>query len=380
MKILWTISNWKRTGPVEPSLDLAAAFAAAGHDVRVVLGRPPAGASPFAADAAKARGLPVEDPGAYLAKHRHPIRDFRDAGKMRRYLSASAPDLAVSTLRNDHRLVLRSRAAGRPPVARLWFGDGTSDVAAGEAAALRGTELVVAMGADAHQRLLRAGVDAGRVLQIHPPLDVAGLERRVDRAFDVRSRFEVPAGAFLFGIVARLQTHRRFELLWEAAAKLVSEGIDFHLLVIGRGTHAESVARAPIEAAGLGDSVTLTGYLEGAEYASTLAGLDAQVFLVPGSDPTCRALREGMALGVPSVTTRRGLLPEIVAEGETGVLCDESADALAAGMKRLAASRDEARQLGAAAARRADERYDVRHAVGSITERLRTTDVADRDA
>ena len=28
MKLLWTISNWKRTGPVEPSLDLAKAVGA----------------------------------------------------------------------------------------------------------------------------------------------------------------------------------------------------------------------------------------------------------------------------------------------------------------------------------------------------------------
>ena len=40
MKILWALSNWKRTGPVEPSLDLAAAMSRRGHEVLVVTGRP----------------------------------------------------------------------------------------------------------------------------------------------------------------------------------------------------------------------------------------------------------------------------------------------------------------------------------------------------
>src|SRR5207248_5153713 len=32
VRILWALSNWKRTGPVEPSLDLAAALARRGHE------------------------------------------------------------------------------------------------------------------------------------------------------------------------------------------------------------------------------------------------------------------------------------------------------------------------------------------------------------
>ena len=52
MKLLWTVSNWKRTGPLEPSLDLAAAMAARGHDVEVAVGRAPRRSDDEAAECA----------------------------------------------------------------------------------------------------------------------------------------------------------------------------------------------------------------------------------------------------------------------------------------------------------------------------------------
>jgi glycosyltransferase involved in cell wall biosynthesis len=111
---------------------------------------------------------------------------------------------------------------------------------------------------------------------------------------------------------------------------------------------------------GLQPAVEFAGYLEGAAYVRALAGLDAQLLLVPGSDPTCRALREGMALAVPSIAFPRGQLPEIVQDGETGLLSPESAEGLAHTMRRLATEPALASRLGAAARTRAAAQYDAR--------------------
>src|SRR5690606_29367493 len=60
------------------------------------------------------------------------------------------------------------------------------------------------------------------------------------------------------------------------------------------------------------------------------------VFLVPGSDGTCRALREAMSLGLPIVATPRGMLPDLLGEhpllpdsGPAGWIRPEKADAIA---------------------------------------------------
>ncbi|MFV1959972.1 MAG: hypothetical protein ACC662_11245, partial [Planctomycetota bacterium] len=78
MKILWTLSNWKWTGPVAPSLDLASAVARAGHDVRVEVGRAPSWEHPEAGILREERGLRAAGVAARLHKHAFVLRDLPD--------------------------------------------------------------------------------------------------------------------------------------------------------------------------------------------------------------------------------------------------------------------------------------------------------------
>jgi glycosyltransferase involved in cell wall biosynthesis len=356
VRILWTVANWKRTGPVEPSLDLAAAVAARGHEVLVATGRPVGTAPDEGLFACAARGLARLDLGLRLSKHRSPLSDLRDAARLADHLRAIRPDVVTTTLPNDHRTV--AAAVGRSgldvPVLRLWFADGGVRPRPREAARLRAAAAVLPFGEGPARALAAAGVAADRIVRIDPPLDVERLRRVAPAREEVRARHGAGPGTLLAGVVARVQTHRRFELLWEAAALLRERGIPLRLLVVGRGTRFDEVAAGPVARAGLDGVVAFTGYLRGDAYVRTLSALDAQVFLVPGSDPTCRALREGMALGVPSVATRRGLLPEIVGDGETGLLVEESPDSLASALARLAGDAGLRARLSEGAARRAD--------------------------
>jgi len=94
------------------------------------------------------------------------------------------------------------------------------------------------------------------------------------------------------------------------------------------------------------------GYRAG-DYADVLRAIDVFTFLVPGSDGTCRALLEAAACGIPAVTTRRGALAEIVVDGETGALADETPASLAAAWEGLLADPARRAALGAAASQRA---------------------------
>jgi glycosyltransferase involved in cell wall biosynthesis len=128
------------------------------------------------------------------------------------------------------------------------------------------------------------------------------------------------------------------------------------LLVIGRGTHIQETAVAPAERLGIADRVVFAGY-RGEDYIDVLRCADVFTFLVPGSDGGCRALLEATACGIPAVTTRRGALPEIVDDGTTGLLVDETPASLAAGLEALLCDAQRRARFGAAARQRAEAHF-----------------------
>ncbi|MDA1195833.1 MAG: glycosyltransferase, partial [Planctomycetota bacterium] len=145
MKLLWTISNWKRTGPLEPSLDLAAACVAAGHDVHVAVGRAPDDRPDRADRCVIERGLKLAITGATLSKHSAPLRNWRDARRLAHWIEAERPGAIVATQRNDH--VLALRAARGTPVVRLWFGAAADALDPRDETALRHSAGVLAFSA-----------------------------------------------------------------------------------------------------------------------------------------------------------------------------------------------------------------------------------------
>jgi glycosyltransferase involved in cell wall biosynthesis len=113
----------------------------------------------------------------------------------------------------------------------------------------------------------------------------------------------------------------------------------FVLLGRGNETDTANLVTQPIARLALQRHVVLPGYQKGPDYGAALRSLDAFLFLVPGSDGTCRAVGDALAFGLPVVATRRGILPALLAErraGETfGVACEEDAEAMAGQLLQL---------------------------------------------
>ena len=150
------------------------------------------------------------------------------------------------------------------------------------------------------------------------------------------------------------------------------------LLVLGRGTHFDQVARRPVERLGLADRVALAGYRQD-DYPAAMRCMDLFTFLVPGSDGTCRALLESATCGIPAVTTRRGALPEIVVDGETGLLVEEEPEALAAAWRRLLENPDERRRLGESARRRAEALFSPERLAREVESLYRSASSSSQD-
>ena len=109
---------------------------------------------------------------------------------------------------------------------------------------------------------------------------------------------------------------------------------------------------------GLKDHVIFTGY-QLHEYPEVLATLDMKVFLVPGSDGSCRAVREAMAMGKPVIVARRGMLPEIVEDGVSGVVVEDSPENLADAIVSLVRDVPLRKKMGEAAMRRMQDEFNL---------------------
>ncbi len=365
LRILHLFSNWKWTGPAEPAVLLAAEQKRAGHHVSFACGRPVKGCENEVAREARARGLePIES--LRLAKHRNVVANLHDRRRLGPILREGRFDVLHVHQPNDHLVgaAVTRRVSPDTRIVRVFY-DGEPPPATRLTRRLFGRLLdgVVVFGPTVAEDFSRRfGVPASRILRTDPPTDLA----RYDPARALPSlREELGFGAddVVVGIVARIQKHRRYELLFAALERTVARIPSLRLLVVGRGTHQEELAHGPAGRPGLRGHVTLGGYRRGDEYVRVLAAMDAKVFLVPGTDGTCRAAREALAMGVPVISTRRGLLPEIVEDGVTGLLVDESAESLAAALEAMARPDGPRGRLAEAARDRARDRFDpVRYA------------------
>ena len=126
---------------------------------------------------------------------------------------------------------------------------------------------------------------------------------------------------------------------------------------LASATDYERAVQARAEA--LGPAVTLAGFVPPARMADYWAAAD--VFCAPAvwAEPFGLVYLESMASGVPCVGTRRGGIPEVVQDGETGLLLagDPGPDAVAGALVRLLGDAPLRERLGAAGRRRVLERF-----------------------
>jgi glycosyltransferase involved in cell wall biosynthesis len=115
--------------------------------------------------------------------------------------------------------------------------------------------------------------------------------------------------------------------------------------------------RAALEAAAATAQVELLG--ERGDVPEQLAASDVFV-LSSRSEGMPMSILEAMAAGLPVVASAVGGIPEIVRDGETGLLVPPGdADALAAALGRLLDDDGLRRRLGAAGRERALDEFDV---------------------
>ncbi len=367
MKILHLFSNWKWTGPAEPALNLALMLARRGHQISFMCGRTPKGEPEFLANMARQRGL-YPDTRLILKKHLNVSSNLIDLVVLKKLLRRENYDIIHSHLTNDH--LLAGLAAGyarrKCPIIRTCYnGEPAKTDWRDKILYNKFSDGLITVSNKMRDSILKNySLGPDRVWKIDTGVD---LERFNPQSVsnDYRARFGIGSKDIVVGIVARVQKHRRFEVLLQAIKIATEKMPGLKLMIVGRGTYMNELAVQPAKDLGLSNNIVFTGYRKD-DYVETLACMDMKVFLVPGSDGSCRAVREAMAMGKPIITARRGILPEIVKTGIDGLVIDDTPVNLADAVLQLATDEDMRKKMGRAAAIKAQKVFSIISQAGAI--------------
>jgi len=196
------------------------------------------------------------------------------------------------------------------------------------------------------------GVDPAMITVIPNGIDLEALRRQAHAGPAV----ELPEALARVGCVGRLERVKGVEYFLRAAGLLAADSPDVRFIVAGTGSD-EPRLRSLATSLGLAGMVDFLGYVE--PVARLLTSLD--VVVIPSlSEASGLTAMEAMALGVPVVASLVGGLPEVVENGETGLLVppgDEAA--LARAIARLLDSTELVHRLADAARRCADSSFNA---------------------
>jgi colanic acid/amylovoran biosynthesis glycosyltransferase len=199
--------------------------------------------------------------------------------------------------------------------------------------------------------IVRCGID---VEHFSPPL------RQPDREPQEEAQHE----KCMILAVGRLVEKKGYPYLIEACKQLVDQGYAFDCHIIGDGPQAEQLAQL-IEENNLGDCVHLEGvvFQEGLKEYLTRAEIITLPCVVAQDqdmDGIPNSLMEGMAMGIPAVSTSISGIPELIEDHQTGLLVPPNdATALANALAQLLSDGALRDRLGKAGREKVMAEYEI---------------------
>jgi glycosyltransferase involved in cell wall biosynthesis len=214
--------------------------------------------------------------------------------------------------------------------------------------AARFVDCLVCVSEDSARVARSEGLRPGRVKVVHNGIDLARFPCRGSQA-------DGPAV-----LVARLSPEKDVATLLHAAALVAPRLPGFHLKIAGNGPCRQEISRL-ISQLGLAERVELLGEIRD---VSGLLGQASCFVLSSQTEGISLTLLEAMSSGLPVIATRVGGNPEVVADGETGILVPaENPEVLAQALMKLLGDADLSRRMGQAGRLRVERRFEVHRMV-----------------
>jgi glycosyltransferase involved in cell wall biosynthesis len=187
------------------------------------------------------------------------------------------------------------------------------------------------------------GAPPARIHRIYYGLEpIKPLDRAAARKALI-DEWGMKADVVLVGIVCRLIEQKGITYGLQAFARSAPQFPDARLLIVGDGILRKSLENEA-QTLGIADRVYFLGWRE--DIASVMASLD--VFLAPSLwEGFGLVLLEAMGQAAPIIATQVSAIPEIVADGETGLLVPpRDVDALADALTRLLSDKPLRQHMG----------------------------------
>ena len=220
-----------------------------------------------------------------------------------------------------------------------------------------------------------AETDYSRDLLCQRCPDSAAKIHRVYNGIDVE-RFPAPALATMNHVpriisVGRLVEFKGFEHLIHACAELARRGFDFNCDIIGDGP-LRDMLRLKVNSLNLSSRINLLGSLSQRAVLEKLQTADifalASVTDAEGaSDVFPTVIVEAMASARPVVSTRLAGIPELMIDGETGLLVSPAdTAALTEALQKLLCDRELRVRYGCAGRARIEQHFRIEHTVAPL--------------
>ena len=199
-------------------------------------------------------------------------------------------------------------------------------------------------------------------LLIENAIDTEEFRRRASAA-EAKRELGLPTDSFLIGAVGRLSAEKGFDVLLRALARLVAQGANVELLLVGEGEQRPEL-EALATSLGCRNRVHLAGFQT--ETSRYFEAMDAYA-LSSLREGLPNVVLEALAMDVPLVATRIAGVPRIIDDGHNGLLVEPgSVEELAAALGRLKEDGELREQLRRQGRRAVEERYSFRARMDKI--------------
>jgi glycosyltransferase involved in cell wall biosynthesis len=212
-----------------------------------------------------------------------------------------------------------------------------------------------------------SGSSPNRVTTIYNGIDLftfMNMDHARERAM-VRAELGIPSGANVLATVAVLRPQKGIQFLIRALPSILASSSDTYYLVVGSGSHHDALVEEARNA-GVERRVIFVGMRE--DVPRLLAASD--VFVLPTlTEALPTVLAEAMAARLPVVASRVGGIPEMIVEGQNGLLVEaEDVEGLASACTRLLANPAERAALGAQGWKIANQKFNIERQVDQLKE------------
>lgn len=185
-------------------------------------------------------------------------------------------------------------------------------------------------------------VDVGQFRVVYNGVEVSELDTR--RRSVARQLLDISDDAVVVGMTGRLNEEKGPVVFARALARLAETNPNMVPVFIGSGSE-ECNIRSALQGTSFAPTCRMLGFRSDA--AALVAGFDVAVVPSVFPEPFGSVVIEAMAAGVPVVASNTGGIPEIVVDGESGILVPVNDDAsLATAIGTLVKSPIRRRQVG----------------------------------